>query len=77
MKQLEFAGPWAHRRVRSLVSSLGRCVVVSRPRKEGGPGPSAAKVGGKRPPPPRVNLPQRHGDLLFARDSFDAIRKHP
>ena len=53
----KFAGPWAHRRVRSLVSSLGRCVVVSRPRKEGAPralggqsrGQAAAPTPGQSP----------------------------
>ena len=45
--------------------------------KWGAPGPSATKVGATLTRRPRVNLPQGHGDLLFARDSFDAFRKHP
>ena len=46
---------------------------VPRPRKVGGPGPSAAKVGPRPSRQPPVNLRQGHGDLLFAMDSFDAF----
>ena len=42
----------------------------------GAPGVSAGKVRGTRSPRPPVNLRQGHGDLLFARDSVDAFRKH-
>ena len=49
---------------------------VPRPRKVGGPGPSAAKVAPNPSPLLPANLRQGHGDLLFARDSFHATRKH-
>ena len=55
---------------------LGCVWKVPRPRKVGAPGPSAAKVGGKRSPPPPLNLWQGHGDLVFARGSFDAFTIH-
>ena len=59
------------------VRALGRVVVVSRPRKVGAPGPTAAKVGGKPSPWIPINLPQGHGDCICAMDSFDAFRIHP
>ena len=41
---------------------------VPRPRKVGAPGPSPAKLGGPRLPLRPLNLPQSHGDHLFAGD---------
>ena len=66
----KFAGQTAHRRVRS---SAGVCFEVPRPRKVGAPGPSAAEVGPTLSPQPRINLPQGHGDLVFAMDPVDAF----
>ena len=60
-----------------LDPSLGCVLKVPRPRKVGGPGPSAAKVGPTRSRQPRVNLRQGHGDLVFAMDSFDAFTIDP
>ena len=50
---------------------------VPRPRKVGGPGPSAAEVGPTRSRPPPANLPQCHGALLFAMDPVDAFTITP
>ena len=53
--------------VLDLFEIVVRCVwKVPRPRKVGAPGPSAAKLGSERSPPPPINLPQGHGDLVFA-----------
>ena len=47
-----------------VLDPLQGCVWnVPRPRKVGGPGPSAAEVGALWSTLPRVNLPQCHGDL--------------
>ena len=43
----------------------------------GAPGPAAAKVGPERSRPPPPNLPQGHGDLLFAMDPVDAFTITP
>ena len=51
----------------------GRSLFVSRPRKVGAPGPSAAKVGSVRSPLPPINRCQGHGDLVFAMDPVDAF----
>ena len=56
-----------------LDPSLGCVLKVPRPRKVGAPGPSAAKVGATRSRQPRANLPQGHGDLVFAMDPVDAF----
>ena len=57
-----------------VLDLLQGCVLnVPRPRKVGAPGPSAAKVGSERSGPPRVNLRQGHGDLVFAMDPVDAF----
>ena len=59
--------------VLDLVYSPGSFWNVPRPRKVGAPGPSAAEVGPTLSPQPRINLPQGHGDLLFAMDPVDAF----
>ena len=62
-----------HGAIGVLDLSQGCVLNVPRPRKVGAPGPSAAKVGAKRSPPPPVNLRQGHGDLVFAMDPVDAF----
>ena len=70
--------PWLpngpHALLRAFRHLLQGCVwKVPRPRKVGAPGPSAAKVGPKRSPQPRINRCQGHGDLVFAMDPVDAF----
>ena len=61
-----------------VLDLLQGCVwKVPRPREVGAPGPSAAKVGGPLSGPPRINLPQCHGDLVFAMDPVDAFTITP
>ena len=70
----QFAGPTAHRRVRPGVGCVWK---VPRPRKVGGPGPSAAEVRGEWSGWIPANLPQCHGDLVFAMDPVDAFTITP
>ena len=72
----KFAGPTAHRRVRTPVTPSAVLLFPDRA-KWGAPGLSAGKVRGKLTGWIPLNLPRGHGDLVFAMDPVDAFRTHP
>ena len=63
--------------VSDLQYTPGRCLFVSRPRKVGCTGPTAAKVGHKRSPWIQANHRQGHPDCICAMDYFDAFPIDP
>ena len=63
--------------VLDLELSPGRCCYVSRPRKVGAPGPSAAKVGAKLSGLSFVDDRGAHFDCIFTMDPNGAITIDP
>ena len=76
-KKLEDNNSPGQRPIGVLDPLLGCVWYVPRPRKVGGPGPSAAEVGPTLSPPPPINLRQGHGALVFAMDPVDAFTITP